>query len=77
MSDRWRDRAECRGHPVGWWFPTNADYAWAKVLCDRCPVRLDCLIDSVSQDADDYGMFGGLTPGERWVWKNHYRKEQR
>lgn len=35
-----------------------------KEICDECPVRNLCLAYAIEQQ-EEYGIFGGLTPGER------------
>ena len=71
---RWQDSAECKGQPTSWWFPSKApELARAKVICNQCTVRRECLLETNSFDYDDHGVFGGLTPDERWVFRNHYR----
>jgi len=34
----------------------------AKMICAECPVRLECLQFG---ESEEFGVFGGLTPGER------------
>ena len=38
--------------------------AAAKALCGRCPVRQECL-EHALHNGEDYGIWGGLTEGER------------
>ncbi len=72
----WQTRAACIGQPERWFFPdgggTNATYAYAKGrrVCAHCPVRARCLAEAMQLegwlDAQwRFGLWGGLTPGER------------
>lgn len=47
------------------WFPFNADYSFAKAICDRCAVATECLEMALQHTTDNYGMFGGMTPLDR------------
>jgi WhiB family redox-sensing transcriptional regulator len=68
----WVSRAKCRGASSDVFFPSslNADrFDLAKSVCATCAVTEECLslvIDLPEHD-DRYGVFGGLTPHERWV----------
>jgi hypothetical protein len=49
------------------WFSTDESrtkYKLAKNLCNRCPVRKQCL-DYALANEEPWGMFGGATPKER------------
>lgn len=66
----WRDEALCAQTDPDLWFPerdgdraTN-NYAAARAICARCPVRAECLEYALEQHLTD-GMWGGLTPYER------------
>lgn len=57
----------CADYPPEWWETTDkgqpADrdaYASVRGICSRCPVREACLAE-----ADDHGIWGGLTPEQR------------
>ena len=71
----WRDMAACAGLDPELWMPgddageeqiANA-YAEARRVCARCPVRVTCLRIVMAQESPSarYGMWAGLTPGER------------
>jgi WhiB family redox-sensing transcriptional regulator len=60
---RWMDRAACRGRPGRWWF-TASTRRRAIRICQRCPVRDECLAYAIDYD-EQYGVWGGLTAGER------------
>lgn len=61
--------AACVNYPAEWWYPAvrvgrggglPKDALVAVEICQTCPVREDCL-----RQADDHGIWGGLTPNER------------
>jgi WhiB family redox-sensing transcriptional regulator len=68
--DDWRQRAACRDEDPELFFPVSdiglgarqADQA--KAVCDRCPVRAQCL-EYALDNGLDYGIFGGTTEAER------------
>lgn len=66
----WRLKANCRGVSNLVFFPAHGEYEKARKICNGCEVRTDCLRDAMSHDTDLYGMFGGLTPPERYALKN-------
>lgn len=41
---RWRTRAECAGAPPDWFDNPHR----ANTLCTSCPVRMDCLADTIA-----------------------------
>ena len=72
MSNDWRDNAKCVGVPIHIFFPMSrrhTENTWreARLLCERCPVKDDCLALAMSVPSTDdrWGMFGGKTPTER------------
>lgn len=63
----WQQSAACRGLPLRWFFGPVSETPRALAVCDRCPVRRDCLewvLGSVLA-SHDYGVFGGTTEDER------------
>jgi len=63
----WRRRAACarRGVDPELFFPEQGGRPEpAKRICARCPVRAACLDDALAT-RDEYGIRGGMTPGER------------
>lgn len=68
--DDWCYRAACRGEDPELFFPIGAaglalvQIAQAKRVCTRCPVRAACLRFALVT-GQDYGIWGGLTEGER------------
>ena len=75
MSAEWRKRAACLGLDTAIFFPVKGyaaeQAATAKAICSACPVRRDCLEDTLAYEAGGfdgggrYGIFGGLSPKER------------
>lgn len=64
---KWMDHAACNGYDPELWFPSwpkPNEYGQARRICARCPVRKECLELALKTD-NRYGMFGGLTPGQR------------
>lgn len=69
----WRDRAECAGQPLDWFYPskiTDRTTTNALALCRRCEVRDDCLRDALRVEGAQWsgrpwGIRGGLTPEQR------------
>jgi WhiB family redox-sensing transcriptional regulator len=63
----WRDQSACLDKDPDLFFPdTPADLARARSVCQGCPVRARCLRAALSA-GEQYGVFGGLVPGERAV----------
>jgi WhiB family redox-sensing transcriptional regulator len=78
----WSDDAVCKGYD--WpdtFFPktyTGADLSFvvpaARELCNRCPVRGECLSHALTYDERE-GIWGGLTPDERRALKANGERE--
>ena len=69
----WQEEAACKGMPDGdaVFFPTpvqgkNSRYAYAaaRLVCNPCPVRRECLAYALAEP-EYFGMWGGRTPQER------------
>jgi WhiB family redox-sensing transcriptional regulator len=65
----WRMQAACRPYDSEMFFPVrspnrNKDTAKAKAVCDKCPVREECL-QAAMDGREKIGIWGGLTPEER------------
>jgi WhiB family redox-sensing transcriptional regulator len=67
----WQVFARCRGrddlffHPHGERDPERSEReAAAKQVCAGCPVKRECL-DHALQSVEPYGVWGGLSEGER------------
>jgi hypothetical protein len=63
---RWWEIAECKGMDTEVFFPKHNEYAKPRAVCKDCKVQQECLLSTLYRDNDNYGMFGGLTPAERW-----------
>lgn len=67
----WRQKAACRGQGVDLWFakrtsPTGREaVAEAVSICERCPVREECLEDCLATERVRIGIRGGLEPYQR------------
>lgn len=70
----WRHEAVCRDEdpelffPVGSSGPALAQIARAKVVCNRCPVTLQCLHWAI-ETGQDAGVWGGMSEEERRTLK--------
>ncbi|MFC9331423.1 WhiB family transcriptional regulator [Kitasatospora sp. NPDC057015] len=65
-NQQWRQKALCAGHPQpdAWFAPPRfAAHHQALALCQRCPVRRECLEDAVECRVTE-GIRGGLTSEE-------------
>ncbi len=61
----WRDRALCAQVGGDLWHPDKGrSAAPAKRICEKCPVRRDCLNYALETPVLD-GVWGGKTPRER------------
>ncbi|MFD4830192.1 WhiB family transcriptional regulator [Streptomyces uncialis] len=65
----WMDDADCQGYDPDLWFDGISVFE-AQRVCAGCVVRLTCLEHAMESEASTslysrYGIFGGLTPGER------------
>lgn len=66
-DEAWEVSAACKGLPdpeLMWPFPGTGDNELAVSVCQRCPVRLECL-DQGAQVQDWESIRGGLTGQER------------
>jgi WhiB family redox-sensing transcriptional regulator len=74
----WRHRARCLSEdpelffPVGTTGPAEVQTEEAKAVCARCPVREECLQWALDT-AQDAGIWGGFTEGERRVLRKRAR----
>src|SRR5512139_2991901 len=69
----WTRWAACRGHPTGWWFPGPGQSISRKALsiCERCPVRRQCL-DTAVQD-ELLGIWGGTSENQRKTMRREHQ----
>jgi len=45
----------------------KANMIQAIEICNKCPIRTNCLNEGLKDENLDYGIWGGLLPGERIV----------
>ncbi|MGW2639949.1 WhiB family transcriptional regulator [Streptomyces sp. NPDC001348] len=80
--DNWRDHAACRHEdpdlffPVGTTGPAVLQARQAKTVCERCPVREQCL-DWALDTSQTIGIWGGTTEGERRALKRRAASRRR
>ncbi len=61
----WQDNANCLGEDPDLFFPKdNAEIKAAKLICQACAVREECLEYSL-ETGQKFGIWGGLTERER------------
>ena len=60
----WAARGVCRTMDPDYLFVLGAAQNRAKAICLGCPVRTECLADSLDQRIE-FGVWGGLTERER------------
>jgi WhiB family redox-sensing transcriptional regulator len=61
----WLLDASCRYINGDHWYPEQGDrYDYALLVCQACPVRLDCLHEALRR-GEQHGIWGGYTPAER------------
>lgn len=70
MTPQWIDEALCATGIFGtdFFFPEKrSDEKQAQQFCAKCPVAQQCLELAMSNERDyaRYGIYGGLTPGQR------------
>jgi len=77
VSHAWQGSALCIGKNLDFWYPPlESDepeqyYAIAREVCNICPVWIECLN---AGKTEIWGMWGGLTPIERSVFKEKPKK---
>jgi WhiB family redox-sensing transcriptional regulator len=60
----WTSRAACRQATPDQLFVQGAAQNRAKVVCQACPVRTECLADALD-NRTEFGVWGGMTERER------------
>ena len=71
----WQEKASCRGVPTEIFFPDNPGgqdsvYNKAREFCRQCEVTTQCLAYALEHETGQrcrYGVFGGLSPRERYA----------
>jgi WhiB family redox-sensing transcriptional regulator len=68
MKNEWQTHAACLGIDPDLFFPEQGEAGstatHAKQVCAGCEVRTECL-DYAAANAEQYGIWGGLSPRER------------
>lgn len=65
LTTEWTQRARCRGlDPEQFFVRSLQDARSAIQVCQRCPVRQECLDYAVDEDIE-VGVWGGLTERQR------------
>ena len=73
----WREDAACRGFDASVFFPDEGDaagIAYAKTICESCPVMDDCLSYAVEMNQTE-GVWGGATKQERRRLRRRWLRE--
>lgn len=63
-TDDWTSVAACRSSDPDALFVQGAAQHQAKVVCQGCPVRTECLAEALDQRME-FGVWGGMTERER------------
>ena len=64
-APEWQKRANCRGTDTDKFYPEKGGRnVTAKRICDRCPVKVECLEYALETD-EKYGIWGGTSEEER------------
>ncbi|GAA2478357.1 MULTISPECIES: WhiB family transcriptional regulator [Actinomycetes] len=80
--ENWREHAECRYEdpdlffPIGSTGPAQVQAERAKTVCERCPVRQECL-DWALDTGQGIGIWGGTTELERRRLRRRTRSRPR
>ena len=61
--EEWTARAKCKGMTDAL-FPEAADQKRARLFCQGCPVRFECLAEALDNRIE-WGVWGGMTERER------------
>lgn len=73
----WHEKALCAEVSGDIFFPEaggiSKETSQAKAICERCPVKVECLEDALVGNVG-YGIWGGLTPVERNALKKLRKK---
>lgn len=63
-ASEWRARGACRSHHPDRLFVPGAAQREAKMVCNPCPVRVQCLAEALDRRIE-FGIWGGMTERER------------
>lgn len=76
-EDDWMSQAACKDKDPDLFFSEDIrDQRRAKLVCHACSVRIDCL-NYALKGGDTHGIFGGMTPNERWKLLSKQAKSSR
>jgi len=80
MSKPWNTQAACLNRDPEWWDHESGimsrEAHKAMAICKGCPVRMDCLSHALNEEIE-FGIWGGLTPGERKTLTNRLARIRR
>ena len=87
VEDKW-ETVECRQYDPDTWFIDDkhpldetdiALLTLALTVCNRCPLRLECLALGLKDEDMPFGIWGGTLPGERYLMtgNTHFQHHQR
>lgn len=71
----WHEEAACRESDTDLFFDFNT-WDEAIAICQECPVRLECLADTLVE-AKQFGIFGGERPDDRYRIRRALMEERR
>lgn len=75
----WREQALCSETDPDLFFPEpnegKSRTRAAKLICERCEVRLECLATAI-ENHEQYGIWGGLSPRERGQVRRQRRTQR-
>ena len=68
VSTGWMADANCAGSQVDFFpnFDGKADLTVQRLICRSCQVQTECLTYAIAT-RESHGMWGGMTPMERWM----------
>jgi WhiB family transcriptional regulator, redox-sensing transcriptional regulator len=81
-ENSWAVRAACRHSDPELFFPVAAggpalrQLVRAKKVCERCPVRVQCL-EYALENGQDFGVWGGASAEERRLMRRRRLRRQR
>lgn len=71
VGNEWRKQAACKGLPLSWFFPNQAqsriENAYARAVCARCVVRSPCLESAILVSAETEGIWGETSFSDRRI----------
>lgn len=75
----WAEHAACKDTPKHHFFLDRGDeryngYTYTRAICDRCPVRAECLEHALTWP-EKYGFWGGCSEKEREAIRRQRRRE--